>query len=127
MATNVVPKQSSYGPMKGLNALSDALDARCRGAVSVEDKNGANYTYAGDAAKLYGLADTAMTDYSQMGGYSLGSGAAWEFVQWGETMIAASISEPLQTIDLGGTAFADLVTSTRKPTGLHRARQCNRL
>jgi hypothetical protein len=120
-AKNVIPASRGYRPFKRLNAYSDALDARCRGAVSASDKNGASYTYAGTASKLYRLVDTAMTDASKSGGYSLGASAAWEFVSWGETIIAVSIGEPVQTITLGGTAFADLVTSTRKPKAHHIA------
>ncbi len=120
-ARNVVPRAASYGPMKSLNAYSSALAARCRGAVSSVDKNGANYSYAGDATKLYRLVDTAMTDASKPGGYALTAAGSWEFASWGETVIAAAIDAPTQTLTLGGTAFADLVTSTRKPKAHHLA------
>ncbi len=120
-ALNVIPRDGSYRPFPGFESISSPLNSRCRGATSASDKNGANYTYGGDAAKLYRLVDTAMTDASKPGGYSLSAPALWEFASWGETVIAASIDAPLQTITLGGTQFADLVTSTRKPKANHIA------
>jgi hypothetical protein len=120
-AKNVLPSLRGYRPFKRLNVYSDALAARCCGAFSASDKNGANYTYAGDAAKLYRMVDAVMTDCSKSGGYGLSASAGWEFASWGETVIAAAITEPLQTITLGGTQFADLVTSTRKPKAHHIA------
>lgn len=120
-AKNVIADVRGYRPFRNLNALSGALISRCLGAFSATDKNGANYTYAGDAAKLYRLVDTAMTDASKAGGYALSAAGIWEFASWGETVIAVSIDAPVQTITLGGTGFGDLVTSARKPSAHHIA------
>lgn len=118
-AKNVIPAVRGYRPLKALSSFSSALDTRCRGAVSANDKNAANYTFAGTSDKLYRLIDTTMTDASKSGGYSLGISANWEFAIWGETVIAVSIDAPVQTITMGGTTFADLIGSTRKPKANH--------
>lgn len=118
-AKNVIPAARGYRPLRSLNTYSSALDGRCRGAVSASDKNAANYTFAGSGDRLYRLVDTVMTDASKAGGYSLGVSAGWEFAIWGETVIAVSVDAPTQTISMGGTAFADLIASIRKPKAHH--------
>lgn len=40
---------------------------------------------------------------------------SWEFLQWNDQVIAVALEAPVQAITIGGTRFADLITSTRKP------------
>jgi len=114
VAKNVVPLVNSYGCLNDLNVLSDALDARSRGAISIRDKDGNGLTYAGNETKLYGLSDGAFTDYSKVGGYSTGDGEVWEFIKWGEDVIGTNFADTPQTITAGGTTFADLGGSPPK-------------
>lgn len=52
--TNCVPRTvSSYGPAPSTSAVTDALDARCQGAIYVRDASGNVHGFAGDATKLY--------------------------------------------------------------------------
>lgn len=112
--TNVIPHAASYKPLKGLSAYSPALDARCRGAVSVNDKDGNTYTFAGNATKLYQLSASAATDRSKSGGYSLAADSFWEFAQFGNDLVAVTIDSDPQSITLGGAAFANLGGSPPK-------------
>ncbi len=51
---NCVPRTvNSYGPAPSLASVTDALDARCQGAVYVRDSDGNVHGFAGDATKLY--------------------------------------------------------------------------
>lgn len=51
---NCVPRTiNSYGPAPSTSAVTDALDARCQGAVYVRDKGGNVHGFAGTATKLY--------------------------------------------------------------------------
>jgi len=117
-AENVLPFLNGYGPFKALSAYSDALTARCQGAISVEDKSGNVYNYAGDATKLYSLTDDTWGDVSKVATtYALDATEHWEFVKFKEKVIAtgwdsahAATGYP-QFITLGGANFADLTTA----------------
>lgn len=120
VATNVIPDFKSYRPVPDINAYGTALDTICRGAVSVGNNAGTTYTYAGDTAKLYEVR-AATTDRSKSGGYSTGDDELWRFAHWGGTVIATNFTNPVQSIAHGGSAFADLITSTLKPKARHVA------
>lgn len=105
---NVIPfNDGNYLPLRSFAAISDAIDARCRGAVTARDSTGTVYSYAGNATKLYSLSGNAHTDASN-GVYSLGDEENWEFAKWGETIIAVNINTAPQDITFGNAAFADL-------------------
>lgn len=120
VASGVLPKTGGgYEPLPSLSAVSAALTARCRGAVSMTDINGATYNYAGDATKLYSASATAVTDLSKVGGYANGTDDNWEFAKWGNACLATNYADAVQTVTLGASPFADLITSTRKPKARH--------
>ncbi|MBN9497858.1 MAG: hypothetical protein J0H39_13965 [Alphaproteobacteria bacterium] len=105
----------SYGPLASLSTFSDALAARCQGAFAARDKAGSVTNFAGDASKLYKLGGAAWSDVSKSGGYALPTDEAWRYEQFGEIVIAATISENPQAWTLGSsTAFADLAGSPPK-------------
>lgn len=120
VAKNVLPSAKGYLPWPSQLAFSDALTARCRGAFYAKDKDGNVYVYAGDATKLYALSADAWSNVSQGGGadaYSLDDEETWEFVKWGEKIIAVSgvntdtaiaDTNDIQIITMGGANFADL-------------------
>lgn len=123
---NLVPKPGSYGPLRELSTLSNALDTRCFGSVSARDSNNSVFVYAGDAAKLYELVDGTFSDQSKAGGYSLATDDVWEFAIWNRNgkIIATNYSDPVQSMNIGAGStsnFADMITSTNKPKAKHIA------
>lgn len=108
-AKNIIPHLKGYLPLKSLSAVTDALDARCRGAAAVRDSDANVYNYAGDATKLYVQSSGSMIDVTNLGGnYSTGAREYWEFVKWGEKVIATNYSDDPQIITMGDANFADL-------------------
>ncbi len=120
-AKNVLPGLNYYKPLRDLSPVTDALAAYCRGASAAADADGNVSVFAGDETALYTLVSGAWTDISLAGGYNANDGQGWEFAKFGETMIATTFSDPVQFIDLGGSNFADLITSTLKPRAAHIA------
>lgn len=114
-ANNVYSQGGAYRPWPSLAAASSALNARVRGAIAATDASGNAYVYAGTADKLYEVRRATVTDKSKSGGYSTGALEGWEFTTYGETVIATNYDDAVQSITAGGGAFADLITSTRKP------------
>lgn len=115
---NVLPGRNSYKPFKSLTTISDALDARPRGAVESFDINEDNYLYAGDAAKLYelNLVNAAWTDRSKSGGYTTADGEMWDFTRWENKVLATNFSDNPQQITMGAANFSDLTTAFRART-----------
>lgn len=118
-ATNVIPGPLGYKPFRGLLSASDALDAYPRGAFAGSDKDKNVEIYAGDGTKLYKLSAGTWSNVSKGGNYTLATNETWEFVQFGQRILASSISAPLQGITFGGLNFADELTSTEKPQARH--------
>lgn len=116
---NVLPAEQGYRQMPGQSVFSDALDARNQGAITEIQNDGTVWAYAGDATKLYRLVDATWTDSSKGGGYNIASDVFWEFAKFKEMVIATNINDPVQSITLGGTTFADMITSTLKPQARH--------
>lgn len=113
VANNVIPSTAGYRPLPTQSTVStDAITARCRGAISAVDKSGTVYSYVGDATKLYVYTSAAHTDKSKVGGYS--NTVFWEFAKWGEKIIATNGGNTPQIITMGGAAFADLGGSPPK-------------
>tara|TARA_Y100000310_G_scaffold329437_1_gene399278 strand:- start:3103 stop:4644 length:1542 start_codon:yes stop_codon:yes gene_type:complete len=119
VAENVMPHGQGFKPLPGLSVISSALDARCQGAIAAVDTSADEHLYAGDSSKLYRLVGTTFTDSSKSGGYSIAGTERWEAIRWGNTVVFTALEAPLQTVTMGGTTFADLVTSTLKPQGRH--------
>lgn len=113
VANNVIPEATGYRPLPTQSVISsDAMDARCRGAIAAKDKSGAIYSYVGNASKLYVYSSSAHTDKSKVGGYT--TTEFWEFVKWGEKIIATNYADAVQIITMGGANFADLGGSPPK-------------
>ncbi len=121
VARNVLPAANSYRPCPDFAVLSTALDARVRGAIALKDTSGNTYNYAGDATKLYSVTALAVTNVSKSGGYSNSTDDDWEFAQDanGNKIIATNYADAVQTVTLGSSPFADLITSTDKPKARH--------
>jgi hypothetical protein len=112
--SNAIPQFKGYKQLNSLSAYSTALTAYCRGAFTGTDIDGNVVSYAGDATKLYRLVSTTMTDSSKAAGYTLATDSYWEFVQYGNSLIASDFDDTPQTLTLGGTTFADLTGTPPK-------------
>jgi len=124
IAKNVVPISGGYGPLPSLSdvAGATALDARCRGALGGIDSGGNAYNFAGDASKLYRQRDVGVEDVSISTGYTSTIATRWEFVIFGDVVIATNFNEPMQYYTLHtSTAFQDLVVKSENP-GIPKAR-----
>jgi len=113
VAENVVPSLSGYLPVKDFVVETDALDARPRGAILAEDKDGNSNEFAGDAAKIYENVGNSWTDRSKSGGYSTGIDERWEFVAWEQKILATNWNDNPQQVSFGSTTFSDLTTDFR--------------
>jgi len=124
-ALNVLPREVGYAPLPSLEENTGDLKAYCRGAAAARDSAKDAHFFAGDAARLYRLTSTTWQNSSKIGGYSLSASfeMKWEFLKWGETMLACSFAAPLQYIDLTGTNFDDRISSSAcfKPQAHHIA------
>ena len=125
-AKNVFPLgPTSYGPIPALSAYSTtALSAFCQGAIAVGDTSQNTIAYAGDATKLYALVAKAWEDRTQNSvTHALSGDDKWEFVKYGNFIIALAQTEVAQSITIGATGkFADHFTSTLKPKAKHGAK-----
>lgn len=123
IASNVRPNHASYGPFPDLGTIAaSAISARCRGAISVTGNDGTVSTFAGDATKLYLLGAGTFSDVSIGGGYSLSAEEGWEFAVFNNKVIAATITQNLQSYTLGSSVlFANLASSTLMPKARHIA------
>jgi hypothetical protein len=117
MAKNVIPWKASYRSFPSFSALSTtSLTARCQGAAFARDNAAVVYNYAGDATKLYRLNSLTYTDASRTvgGAYATAIDDYWEFLQWGESVIATNYTDAPQVISLGATNFIALSGSPPK-------------
>ena len=120
-AINVSPgdRPGTYRSFPKLVEFTSALPSRVLGAHGVRALGGTPYMYAATAAGIRILTGVAWTDKSKVGGYNLTGVEQWGAVQWRDKIIFASLTDPIQTDDIGGTGFADMITSTRKPKARH--------
>jgi len=116
-AKNVIPTIEGYRALNAFSRTESALNLYCRGAFAAQSSAKVSYNYAGSGTKLYQLSDATWTDQSKASGtYSLLSSEVWEFVKWGENIIAVGgintgTPVPPQIITMGAvgsTEFADL-------------------
>ena len=110
---NAIPGRNSYQPIGSLESNTDALDGRPRGAIEALDKAKNVLQYAGDETKLYRLVGLVWTDTSETNGYATGTEEIWELERWKNKVLATNFSDEIQTIEMGGTAFAKLTTVFR--------------
>lgn len=126
-ARNCIPQARGYRHFPGLGVYAGPapLADRVVGAASAKDKSGNTLNYAGirgggNAARLSLLAASAWQDKSGAGGdgnagYGVNEGEGWEFAKWGESMLATTISEPLQQHSFGAATFVNAIASDRRP------------
>ena len=119
-AKNVFPAVNSYRPWQSLSTVTTALTARCQGAQSFKSDSGVVTTFAGDATKLYRLISNTMTDESGGTTFTTGSEDYWDFIRFGETVIAFNGADAPQAWTLDSSSdFAAL--SGSPPSFRHAA------
>ena len=112
VARNVIPGPNSYKPFPNKVVFSTALGSRCQGAIVARDLAGNFYNYAGDSTALYQLTGASWSNETRLvsGSYTTNTEDFWEFVQWGETVIACNgaAADTPQRISLGAANFINL-------------------
>lgn len=108
ICNNVTPSGGSFRPFPSYTAFSNALTAKCQGAISAIDTDGIAYTFAGDASKLYRLTNSTFSDVSKVGGYSTPA-PGWFFDMFGRNLIAVNgVNTPQNFLFGTSSVFADL-------------------
>lgn len=107
-ANNVIPTSASYRPLASTTAYSNALGARCQGAIAVTDNGGNALNFAGDATKLYKLSSGSWTDVTGTAQTTpLDEGI--KFAKFGNLVVAVNGSNNPQKFDItSSTVFSDL-------------------
>lgn len=118
-AHNVYPRTvQSYSPVAGISTYANALPSAVIGAMPTIDSSGGVTLIAGTLTDIYQLApgSSAFVNVSKTaGGYTTSTDGDWNFTQFGQRVIGANFSDPLQTFTLNAsTAFADLSATAPK-------------
>lgn len=119
-ALNVIPKEHGFAPFFTINPQAGlVLPAVCRGALSVNDRFGVNSLYAATADGLFRnlvtvgppLTNTFTQEWTN-GGAAHNAAYLWQFVTFGDKIVAIHPQEPLLVntinqntnfVTLGGT------------------------
>ena len=109
-AKNVFPAANSYRPFQDITATSSgALTARCQGGKAFKSDSGVVSIFAGDATKLYKLTTNAFVDESGGTTFSFSGDYYWDFIRFGEVVIAFNGDDAAQAWTLDSSSdFADL-------------------
>lgn len=102
VATNVIPAARGYRPFAGLTELSAAATDRLRGIYATKSSDGTVLTFAGDQGKLYKLDNSDFSLDSVASGFTMTSDMNWDFVRFGDEVIAGgSDADTLQGFTIG--------------------------
>lgn len=100
---------------------SGATPSQYLGAISVIDSSALTHTYAGNSSQLVEITSTSANNVSKSGGYS--TPTYWKFSQLANTVYATNYADNVQSMTIGGTAFADLAGSPPKAQCIAQANQ----
>lgn len=111
--SGVLPRGDGWGPVANLQAYSQALPGTCRGYFFGRKTDGSIVVFAATSTRLYKLDNSSLawTDVSQGGlAYTaIPSTDQWQFVQFGDTIIAVQANVNPQAFVLStDSAFSDL-------------------
>jgi len=112
-ARNVFPAVNSYRPFQNIApTTSNGTTARCQGGKAFKSDSGVVSIFAGDATKLYKITSNAFVDESGGTTFSFPAESYWDFVRFGEVIIAFNGDDAAQawTLD-SSTDFAALAGS----------------
>lgn len=122
VASNVLPAGTTgYGPFPTFTtAASNSAVGIVSGAYYARDNANNTYNYAGDQSALYVQSGTTFAVATGTAGpYTVLPQDAWEFVAWGQTVIAVNgLQDFPQQISLGAANF---VSITAAPKARHIA------
>ena len=111
VVNNVLPAPTGWAPMKGHSALSSALEADVKGAISVIRSDGTAYIFAGTTDKLwlYNSGTQSFDDVSTAATtYAVPTDEIWSFHQFGDILLATNQTDGLYYYELtGGSAFVN--------------------
>lgn len=117
VATNVIPgPNNSYEPFPGMiKTASLSAIGNVSGFFYARDQANNTYTYAGDASALYAQSGVTFTNASGVSApYTTAARDAWEFVSWGETVIAVNgHTDSPQQISLGAAVFVSIAAAPK--------------
>ncbi|MGH7240573.1 MAG: hypothetical protein ACREHG_11020, partial [Candidatus Saccharimonadales bacterium] len=85
-----------------------------KGAISTFDSTESPHIYAGNALKLVEIGVGTATDVSKTSGYTTNTDEYWKFAQYQNTVYATNYADAIQSMTVGGTAFADLSADAPK-------------
>ncbi len=114
VAYNVVPRTAqSYAPMPSMAAYSsNALTARCQGALATLDSTGNVAIFAGDVGDLYELVPGSLafsTVSKASTPYTVASDGRWSSCQFGQKVLFTDFNDTIQKFTLNSSStFADL-------------------
>ena len=112
VAKNVLPGANSYLSFPNLATYSTSIGGVCKGAIVARDTAGTYFNYVGDASALYVNTSLSWSNVSRTvgGAYNTGSEDYWEFVQFGNRVLAVNGSDAdvPQAITIGAANFAAL-------------------
>jgi len=114
---NVLPASSGYKSFPGpLRYTTNAINARPQGAISVRDTvtNSQIYTFVGTDTEIYVMDGATFTNVSRVSGYNTTAEEQWEFVQWGNQVVATNFSDEMQVATIGSGDFDDLAGTPPK-------------
>lgn len=125
---NVFPGAGgAYTPVPGLvSVASSSAIGAINGMFYARDPSNNTYTYAGDTSALYVQAAQTFNDATRLSvsnsatiAYNTDPADCWEFVSWGNTVIAVNgVNDVPQQISLGAARFVNL---TGAPKARHIA------
>lgn len=99
-ALNVIPHANGYQQLGSMATFSNALGARCQGAISVQHTDADVIDFAGDATKLYKLGGATWSNVSGAT-YTTSATDKWSLLQFGSHVIASNGTDVMQTYQLG--------------------------
>lgn len=114
IAKNVYPAVNSYRPWKEIQQQPNvsAVASRVQGAASFKDDGGTSYIFAGKADKLYRLQANVFNDVSGGQTFVTTADHYWDFIKFGEDIIAFNGNEAPQKFTMGtSTNFAAIPNS----------------
>lgn len=114
LAKNVTPRATSYGPFRALTDYASAANGRVLGGRSTRSSVGQVFTFLGTATKLYKIGSSSPTleDVSRTSGGDYAADEHWEFVPFGDYVVALNGIDAMQVYQMGvSTDFAALAGS----------------
>lgn len=112
--TNFIPYEQGMkgAPTGSTPSGTPALAAACVGASVVTKLDDTRRIIAGTATKLYELSSGSWVDQSRVSGgaYAGGTDTRWSFAQFGNSTLAANLTDKIQRSNTSG-AFSDIATA----------------